>query len=63
MKSGAAQTGWLKERRLEIASDARVTHGGCLLETPGGLIDGRFESQLTRLHEILSAHYAGSTSR
>jgi flagellar biosynthesis/type III secretory pathway protein FliH len=60
MKSGPAHLGWFKERRLEIAPDGRVTHGGCLLETPSGLIDGRLDTQLTRLHEIISAHFAGS---
>lgn len=60
MKSGAAQLGWFKERRLEIAPDARVTHGGCLLETSSGFIDGRLETQLARLHEIISTHYTGS---
>jgi flagellar assembly protein FliH len=56
-KYGGAQLAWFRERRLDLAPDAKVAHGGCILETPNGLIDGRYEAQLAKLREIVVAHY------
>lgn len=57
LKQGGPQLASLRERRIEIAPDARIAHGGCLLETASGVVDGRFESQLARLRDIIAAHY------
>jgi flagellar assembly protein FliH len=63
-RMGAAQLASLRERKMEVAPDSRVAHGGCLVETPTGLVDGRFEVQLAKLREIVSSHYgAGSQGR
>jgi len=59
-KAGGSHLAWFKERRMELAPDARVTHGGCLLETTAGYIDARFETQLTKLREIVATHYAAA---
>jgi flagellar assembly protein FliH len=61
MKSGGGPLTWFKERRMELAPDPRVTHGGCLLETAEGWIDARFETQLVKLRDIVAAHYAGAS--
>jgi len=45
--------GPVRGQHVEILPDSRVEYGGCLLETAGGLIDGRYEMQLARLREIL----------
>lgn len=47
------QFGPVRGRHVEILPDSRVEYGGCLLETAGGLVDGRYEMQLARLREIL----------
>lgn len=57
-RSGASHVAALRERRIEVAPDPRVTHGGCLVEAAGGLLDGRFEVQLAGLKNILTGHYA-----
>lgn len=59
---GAPNLAALRERRIEIAPDARVAAGGCMIETSNGLIDGRFEVQLQRLREIVSRHLAPAAS-
>jgi flagellar assembly protein FliH len=38
---------------IEIVSDRRVGQGGCVLETPGGSIDARIETQLTHISEVI----------
>ena len=38
---------------IEIVSDRRVGQGGCVLETPGGSIDARIETQLTHIAEVI----------
>lgn len=38
---------------IKVIADAGLTRGGCLVETPEGEIDGRIESQLSRLAEEL----------
>jgi flagellar biosynthesis/type III secretory pathway protein FliH len=38
---------------VEIASDERVERGGCLVETPHGLIDQTFTAQLQRIRDEL----------
>jgi flagellar assembly protein FliH len=42
-------------RGLEIAADERVELGGCLIETAGGSLDARLETQLARLRDVLLA--------
>ena len=39
--------------RLELVADERVELGGCLIETSGGTLDGRLETQLQRLRDTL----------
>lgn len=39
--------------RLELVADERVELGGCLIETGGGTLDGRLETQLQRLRDTL----------
>lgn len=39
--------------RLELIADERVELGGCLIETSGGTLDGRLETQLQRLRDTL----------
>jgi flagellar assembly protein FliH len=38
---------------VEFVADDRVTLGGCILETPVGNLDGRLETQLASLRDIL----------
>jgi flagellar biosynthesis/type III secretory pathway protein FliH len=47
------------EHRLELIADERVELGGCLIETSGGTLDGRLETQLQRLRDTLVS--AGGT--
>jgi len=42
-------------RMLDIVPDERVALGGCLVETAGGTLDGRLETQLARIVETLSS--------
>ena len=45
-KNGDAQA-------IELLADDRVELGGCLIETAGGTLDGRLETQLKRLRDTL----------
>lgn len=38
---------------VQLLGDARVSLGGCLLETSGGTLDGRLETQLQALQQAL----------
>jgi flagellar assembly protein FliH len=38
---------------IELVADERVVLGGCLVETSGGTLDGRLETQLQRLRDTL----------
>lgn len=40
---------------LEFVADERVELGGCLIETAGGGLDARLETQLQRLRELMLA--------
>lgn len=40
-------------KALEVVADERVEWGGCLIETSGGGLDGRLETQLQRLRDVL----------
>ena len=42
-------------RTLDVVSDERVVLGGCLVETTGGTLDGRLETQLQRLVDTLAS--------
>lgn len=42
---------------LEVVGDDRVGAGGCLIETPMGLVDARLETQLRNLRERLSHRF------
>lgn len=44
---------------IKVIADAGLTRGGCLVETPEGEIDGRIESQLSRLAEELLGYEFG----
>lgn len=37
------------QRSLKVVADSEISRGGCLLETPAGMIDGRIETQLARI--------------
>jgi flagellar assembly protein FliH len=41
--------------RIELVSDERIELGGCLIETAGGTLDGRLETQLQRLRDTLAS--------
>ena len=59
-RSAGAPLAWFRDRRLEIGADERVQYGGCILETPQGIVDGRFEVQLEKLHQVLRSHSGAS---
>lgn len=40
-------------RVLRVVASKDVTPGGCLIETPGGSVDTRFETQLGRMRQVL----------
>jgi flagellar assembly protein FliH len=40
---------------VQLKPDARVSLGGCLIDSPSGTLDGRLETQLERLREVLVA--------
>ncbi len=40
---------------VQLMPDKRVAVGGCLIDSPGGTLDGRLETQLQRLREVLVA--------
>jgi len=39
--------------RIELVADERIELGGCLIETSGGTLDGRLETQFQRLRDTL----------
>ena len=41
-------------KQLSLLSDGNVPRGGCLVETPAGRLDARFETQLAQIREALS---------
>jgi flagellar assembly protein FliH len=43
----------LSAGQTEIIADELVELGGCLLDSPAGTLDGRLETQLQRLREVL----------
>ena len=49
----AEMTRWAGTKSLEIVADERIDLGGCLIETAGGGLDGRLETQLQRLRDAL----------
>lgn len=55
MRAGGATLQRLSSRQLELQPDPRVSYGGCLLETAGAVVDGRYEVQLKKLQAIVSA--------
>ena len=42
-------------RTLDLVADERVVLGGCLVETTGGTLDGRLETQMQRLVDTLTS--------
>ena len=40
--------------QLEIVEDRRVSPGGCVVETTGGTIDARIETQFTEIESLLT---------
>ncbi len=46
---------------LKIESDARISPGGCLVQTPTHLVDATVEGQLTRIAEALRYQTANET--
>lgn len=53
LSSGRASLGYGEIQGLELLADDRVVLGGCLVESAGGTLDGRLETQLQRLREVL----------
>lgn len=52
--TGGGRTAWSPDgRRVELVADERVLLGGCLIETSGGTLDARLETQLQRLRDTL----------
>ncbi|CAK0768632.1 type III secretion protein L [Gammaproteobacteria bacterium] len=51
----AAEQGGMSS--LDVVGDDRVGAGGCLIETPMGLVDARLETQLRNLRERLSHRF------
>lgn len=45
----------LGRRKFSLVADARVTAGGCIVETSAGSLDGRLEVQLREMCETLRA--------
>lgn len=45
---------------IELRADAQVRYGGCVLESAGLVVDGRFEIQLRKLADIVRAATAGA---
>lgn len=41
--------------RAQLVADERVARGGCLIDSPGGTLDGRLETQIHRLRDVLLA--------
>jgi flagellar assembly protein FliH len=54
--AGSRNDAW----KAELKPDARVTLGGCLIDSPSGTVDGRLETQLQRLREVLVATRAAN---
>lgn len=50
----------LGPRKFMLVADARVTAGGCIVETSAGSLDGRFEVQLHEMFETLRSAKAAS---
>jgi flagellar assembly protein FliH len=50
-----AESGGIDAARFELASDATIVLGGCIVETRAGRIDGSLETQLARLADTLLA--------
>ncbi|HZR68358.1 MAG TPA: FliH/SctL family protein [Burkholderiales bacterium] len=46
--------------RAELVADDKVALGGCIVETEGGLLDGRIETQIERLRGALLAARAST---
>jgi flagellar assembly protein FliH len=42
-------------KTIDLVADERLALGGCLVETTGGMLDGRLETQLQRLIETLTS--------
>lgn len=40
--------------RLDVVEDPRVPRGGCIVETPGGDVDARIATQMSRMLEALA---------
>jgi flagellar assembly protein FliH len=41
--------------RLDVVDDPRIPRGGCIVETSGGDVDARLQSQMARMMESLAA--------
>jgi flagellar assembly protein FliH len=41
--------------KAQLVPDTRVALGGCLIDSPGGTLDGRLETQLQSLRDLLLA--------
>ena len=46
-------------KALVVTPDASIARGGCMLETPGGDVDARIETQLANILQSLKEAYAG----
>jgi flagellar assembly protein FliH len=49
-------------RHLEIVEDRRVSPGGCVVETSGGNIDSRIETQFAEVEKLFTSGSAHSTA-
>lgn len=61
-QSAAGQLAWFRDRRIELAPDERIKHGGCMIESARGVTDARFEVQLEKLRQIVAGYYGVARS-
>jgi flagellar biosynthesis/type III secretory pathway protein FliH len=61
----AARPAWLRELGVQaevaLVADPAVGRAGCIVETPGGRIDARLDTQLDALERALRGAVAGRT--
>jgi flagellar assembly protein FliH len=60
LRALGADSGKALAFRAELVADDKVALGGCIVETEGGLLDGRIETQIERLRGALLAARAST---
>jgi flagellar assembly protein FliH len=63
MRELAGDVGDGRPFKVELAADEKIALGGCIVETEGGLLDARIETQMERLRAaLLKARRAGAAA-